>query len=360
MQFEIKTTPTESTSSNQRNSSMELLRIIAIILICLSHAYQTSQKFFDYSINDLRWFSIIGYTGQIGNMIFVFCSAYFLCSDNCIKLKKIAKLLLDSMTISIIICLIFLITGAELSAEIIVKQFLPDLFFNNWFIPTYLILYILHPLLNYLIDNSPFWLQTIVCVSILSILSIPTIFISINGINTVLGFVFLYYLTAYTKKNLQNKKHFAIINNFVFVVFIILFIVIKYIEIVNKHYLFTFSVNNDFYFSPILVISTLSLFFIFTGFAFYSKIINYLSTCTLFVYLIHENFLLRRILRPKFFAYIIDAFPNQNITIVIICSIAMLVSSYILAIIYKHTMSKVTNIISSKLDSLSHTFYPKS
>ncbi len=360
MQLNSKTTPTENTFSNQRNSSIELLRIIAIILICLSHAYQTSQKFFDYSTNDLRWFSIIGYTGQIGNMIFVFCSAYFLCSDNSIKLKKIADLLLNSMSISIIICLIFLISGAELSAEIIVKQFLPDLFFNNWFIPTYLILYILHPLLNYLIDHSHFWLQTIVCIAILSILSIPTIFISINGINTVLGFVFLYYLTAYIKKNLQNKKYFAIINNFVFVVFIVLFIVIKCIEIVNKHYLFTFSTNNDFYFSPILVISTLSLFFIFTRFAFYSKIINYLSTCTLFVYLIHENFLLRRILRPKFFAYIIEAFPNQHITIIIICSIAMLVSSYILAIIYKHTMSKVINKISSQLDSLSHTFHPKS
>ena len=91
--------------------------------------------------------------GQQGNIIFVICSAWFLIGSNRINLKKIVNIIIDSFLISVICLIVFKLFGAPLNISLIVKSLLPILFNNNWFVGCYIILYLVHPLLNIIILN---------------------------------------------------------------------------------------------------------------------------------------------------------------------------------------------------------------
>lgn len=97
--------------TGKRNSSVELLKCLAILLIIISHAqpkYGALEAPWRLSLtmatdNPQIFGMIIGdYFGQIGNAIFIICSAWFLIESNDIKVKKILHLLTDSWIVSII------------------------------------------------------------------------------------------------------------------------------------------------------------------------------------------------------------------------------------------------------------------
>lgn len=87
---------------NSRNSSIELLKIIAIVGIVVSHVVQTllipegggnAAWRVDYSIATLdigSWVLVFLRTlGAFGNSIFVVASSWFLAADDSVKSKKL-------------------------------------------------------------------------------------------------------------------------------------------------------------------------------------------------------------------------------------------------------------------------------
>lgn len=107
------------TSVKQRQSGIELLKIIAMVLIVIAHCVQTiaeSDKFVLHNINivqptkDIAIFAlqIFYYFGVLGNSIFFISSAWFLVDSSNIKLNKIMYIVLNNIAISVIFMLIFL------------------------------------------------------------------------------------------------------------------------------------------------------------------------------------------------------------------------------------------------------------
>lgn len=83
----VVTVQEKNAVKKSRNSSIELLKILAIILIVVSHAAplygdNTAISYIDLTkaTKDVSEFIliIIRTLGQVGNIIFVMCSAYFL------------------------------------------------------------------------------------------------------------------------------------------------------------------------------------------------------------------------------------------------------------------------------------------
>jgi surface polysaccharide O-acyltransferase-like enzyme len=147
--------------ASKRNSAIELLRIIAIFIIVIAHSlpiYGTGIQTVDFNMNvkDVNGFLMICelYLGQIGNTIFVVCSAWFLTDSHWFSSRKITRIITDCFVISIVWLLIIELLGFDVGIKNIVKQFLPISFDNNWFVGIYLILYILHPYLNKICDNT--------------------------------------------------------------------------------------------------------------------------------------------------------------------------------------------------------------
>lgn len=341
-----------------RLSGVELLRIIAIFLICLSHAVQKSENFPDYldytySLSaGIIILKIFRYSGQIGNILFIICSSYFLLDSKRTKKEKAFNLLLDSTFISILVLSGFLIAGHKFTAMEIVSHLLPDFFQNLWFIPVYAVFYVIHPLLNSAINAMTRKGYLALLIVVFFACALPKIFF--NGTissSPLMDFVILYFIVAYMKKycndfTLDRKK-----NAVVFCISAGTFIVCALIRSIlgTKTDYFRTVFDVDSYYSPILIPALLSLFNLFHTSKFRSGAVNYLASCTLFVYCFHENFLYRRIIVPKYYAYFLGNWGNLYFLWIMALALINFVGGFILAIIYRETFHRLTKILSVKI-----------
>lgn len=108
-------------NKKERNSSIELLKIIAMFMIVISHLAKsygtlhtnlpvTQEYFYDLKIASVNINNIIMILlrslGAIGNDIFFICTAWFLVDSKKSNKKKIIEMLLDVWVINIAFLLI--------------------------------------------------------------------------------------------------------------------------------------------------------------------------------------------------------------------------------------------------------------
>lgn len=103
--------------SEERNSSVELLKIIAIFLILISHVIWTVGRTSEYIAYDDYVVDLsvattniqhlimimLYYSGALGNTVFFVCSSWFLVDSNRVNKKKMLYMALDVWVISVII-----------------------------------------------------------------------------------------------------------------------------------------------------------------------------------------------------------------------------------------------------------------
>lgn len=95
---------TDSTKK-QRQSSIELLRILTMVMI-VAHHFSVHGNF-DFPINTITinrlWIQFIQIGGKIGVDVFVLISGYFLITSSSVKPNRIIKIWLQMFTYSILI-----------------------------------------------------------------------------------------------------------------------------------------------------------------------------------------------------------------------------------------------------------------
>ena len=92
--------------SKSRNSNIELLRIISIIMIVISHYCVHSPvgiEVSDLNIGITRFLLEFLTFGNFGSILFVLISGYYLINSKGIKLQKLLKLVFQILFYSIII-----------------------------------------------------------------------------------------------------------------------------------------------------------------------------------------------------------------------------------------------------------------
>lgn len=98
-----------------RQSNIELLRIVAMLMIIAHHFVVHGG--FEFSTDTITanrlWVQFIQMGGKIGVNIFVLISGYFLISTPTVKLEKVLKLWIQIFTYSFLIFIIFVICGGE-------------------------------------------------------------------------------------------------------------------------------------------------------------------------------------------------------------------------------------------------------
>lgn len=109
---------------NNRQSGIELLKIIAMLLIVISHNAQSVSGAENFIINNVNinqpttnLFIFISQFfrsfGALGNNMFLLSSIWFLVDSKNVKLNKIAYITLDTYVFSVIFMLIFLEGGGN-------------------------------------------------------------------------------------------------------------------------------------------------------------------------------------------------------------------------------------------------------
>ncbi len=343
----------------QRNSGIELLKLIAMLLIVISHVTQTlytenplfSVEYVvkvNYISKDIQhliltWFS--GFGAQ-GNIIFLVCSAWFLLDSQKINVKKIVYILLDVWILSIFFLVLFKnINICPIGFKDIIKSLFPTTFALNWYITCYLLLYAAHPFLNEIIYKRT-QSELFNCTFIMTALYSGINYIHYGHFFTsgLIDFIVIYFQTAYIKlyltKYSEKIKWNTIILSFALSATPILILVtdflgfhISFFQDKLQHW-----GSNC---SPFIFIVSICLFNIFRKIKFYSKIINYISSMSLLIYIIHENYFVREHLRPNIWIYIYEHYGYDNIVVVnLLISVCIFIISIIFSLIYKSVLQK--------------------
>ena len=206
--------------SKQRNSSIELLRIISMVMIMFHHfAIHGNFDFATASVSVSRmWLNLILMGGKISVDLFVLISGYFLISDTkALNLKRIFKLWGQVFFYSVVIYVITCAFGiSQFSLTDLVKCIFP-ITFSQWrFASTYFVLYFLHPFINkFLCSVSKKVYQSLLVLLIIFWSVIPTLTATQFESNSLLWFMLLYAIAGYIKLYGLNPKikniHYVII-----------------------------------------------------------------------------------------------------------------------------------------------------
>ncbi len=287
----------------ERNSNIELLRIISMFLIVLSH-YTVHNGINNYGlpIGINRFILEISALGNIGTITFILISGYFLIQAKNIKLEKILKLIIQIVFYSIIIyIMLVLLNKKEFSIIDFVKNCLPITFKRYWFASVYFILYMFTPFINKFLNNlskneySKFIIINLIIFSILNTFTGQDYY----G-NELIQFIIFYSIGGYISKYPNNKINDNSTKLF-FLSIIVLIISVIGLDLLGK----PFS-NHSTYFlkrtSFLTILVSTSMLCIFSKKKrFNNNVINKISSCTFAIYLISDNPHIRPILWNEIF-----------------------------------------------------------
>lgn len=320
----------------QRNSTFELLRIIAITFIFLHHCLIRLglMNYWNGDV-DIQSHKILGICLNsffiIGVNLFILISGYFSIK---FKFSKIIKLLCI-----ILICQLIYLFFAKGDT---VQKILYDIVFlktENSFIPSYIALFLLSPLLNKALNAYSFQdlKKIVLLVTIVNVFMGFTLgYVSIdpNGYN-LFNFIYLYILGYFLRRMPSIKISLLVTIYSLSVIGIILW------AYFYKSNLSAFAYNN-----PLVLLSACSFFLILAKFQLKNEYINKIGLCTFSVFLM-EDFVM------QYFFSINIMLSWYNILISIILDYIIL---FILAYIITFLIEKCFNKLSVYLKPIDNYF----
>lgn len=323
-------------SLQTRNSSIELLRIIALMGVILLH-YNNREagggfKYVtDGSINQC-------YLYLIENMfvcavdLFIMISAFYLSTTKKRKIIKVVELNLQVIVFRVAGYLIsVLIDGEQISLKAIIGNMLPV----NYFVILYSVLYILSPYINVLLEKISKQDFKKLVLWLIGLFSIWTSLVDLlenivghtfDGLSTVgaygsqygysiVNFVLLYFIGAYIRVNkIQLKKRTAAI------LILVLLCVMFFVSLLEHKIGLAESVWN--YNNPLVIVMAALVLLLFMNFNYCNRGINELAKGAFTCFLFHGYFIGK--------VHIAD-FVNQPLYSLILHQVIVAVGLYLLS-----------------------------
>lgn len=268
--------------SETRSSNFECLRILAIILILIMHSYaQTNCK---ENLFNIFVGYVISAIGNIGVSCFVLLSGYFGVK---FKMERFIQLILITTFYTVIS---FIANHGWLFNISFFDSLIVVLRYKNWFIACYLILMLLSPFINKaMLTLSKMEYNRLLIILFVTFSVLPTLFVSYyytiltDGGKCLTYILFLYIIGRYLSLFYSEKK---ISKSLCLLSFLSLTILIVMLN-VTISYVFhkecrIFSVDC----SPLVLFSSLCVFFFFKGLALKSRLVNSIAASVLAVYLL--------------------------------------------------------------------------
>lgn len=283
-------------SVKQRNSNLELFRIVTMMSI-VAHHYVVNSGLLavDGVINSNPTaihslvLLLVGAWGKIGINSFVLITGYFMCKSS-ISLKKFLKLFLEVMFYRIVISCVFWITGySAFSIKELIKIFIPIKDISTGFTSAYLVFFLFIPFLNKLIhslNERQHICLLLLCGFLYTFLgTVPYFSVTFNYVS---WFIVLYFISSYIR--LYPKKIYS--NNAFWSIALMIVTVLCAASVIccafvfnGNYYMFVTDSN-----TALAVIEAVCAFMVFNNLKIKnSLIINTLASATFGVLLIHAN-----------------------------------------------------------------------
>lgn len=367
----------------KRKSNLELLRILSMLLIIMHHfAFHGTYKHDIFMGNYFKSEVIINSMqslGKLGVNLFIFISAYFLV-DKKFKFSRIISVTLLTLFYSTLIYVIILIIGVPISVNInLLTSILPFPGITTyWFVCSYVLMILLMPYMNLIIQSvSKKKLKLLLVILSIFWIIIPQLNsyfpgkvglrMESLGVSEGIIFIYVYFLAGYIKLY-PNKvtKNFKLNLIFSVILLVALFLSIYLpmrLSFSNEN-IYQFTLNMVPSNSIIIILLTISVFCSFLNLDIGSiKSINYISSSTFSVYLIHDN----AIIRPLLWNYINnDQFKDSayqlfiagiRYTIMIYCACVLI--DVVRRILFEKLFNKISFKLGNYLDDKMRVYLNK-
>lgn len=279
-----------------RNSSFEAMRVISMLLIIAFH-YQIHidgdmAMYAPFSLNKLILI-LGGSWGTLGSDLFFLLGCYFLLNQRTIKFEQALHLAIKTSVFGTVVYAGYVLLGKTVfDGWTLFKTLIGPLTYSYWFISAYIILLLVIPAINILLDNisRQYHLGITVC-----LYWFGYILTDILGYFDLLGrfscVLFIYFLLSYLERYKKNDHIFE--KHPMAGILICSGIVVAY-ELILTFMGFTVSDKPwlellESTQSPIMVFDAFFVFYLVKRFEFYSRPINFLGKHTLGGYLLHSS-----------------------------------------------------------------------
>lgn len=288
---------------SERNSNLEILRIISMLLIVAyhytEHGFGTIEL--SYSVNRYM-IGILSLGGKLGVSCFILISGYFMVRSQ-ITVYKLIRVIGEVWFYSVGIGLLFLTVltpETTLDIKAIIKMCLPVGYYQYWFMTDYIILMIMSPLLNLVISNiNKITYQRVIMVSMI-LWSILPFFIGTGyGYNELLWFVVLYFMAGYIRMYVDvDKKNGS--RHFIAAIILCICVILSNIVLIYMGHLWQQDIFTEqsgrlaALYSPFTLFISVELLIGFIKMKPYSNMfVNVVASASLGVYLLSDNEMMR-------------------------------------------------------------------
>ena len=343
----------EEVTIKKRDSNFELLRIIAMFLVMITHAtflalgVPTYEDSINIPYSSFGIFLSQSFSTACVN-IFVLLSGWFGIKIN---LKRFSEFIFQVFFFTSIIFIGHYIYSSNLIIN--TDALLTFFMFHSsdyWFVKAYIGLYLFSPILNTFAERAS---QKQLGYFLIAFFIFQTIYgwLSIDGVQWIGGgysavsFFFLYLAAKYTRQYLlpdinkiSQKLYITVYISIVLFIATLAFIVTRLgIPIAGR--LFTYT-------NPLVLLESLLLVIIFSRISIKSKTINWMGISCFSVYLLHANELL---LRPYYGKIINNFSVTESIECFLISTTLFILGIFFISILLDKVRIAVWNIIISYL-----------
>lgn len=279
-----------------RQSGVELLRIVAMLGIVLSHwgGHGTWELTPDNAyLGNKVFLQLTQFFGEVGNCIFFLITGYFCYTKENVNIKGVRRLVVNTKFYALVGWLLLIVLGfCNFSTRGLVRSLLPIIYGAYWFVLPFIVVCLLSPWINNIIRDSDktvlrcyFGLMFLIEM-ILPMVKAPTVSSNVGL------FVLVYSIGAIIRKEKglfdilhKNRYNLLLLSYGIGILYIISTDFIAEAYSINPE--ISKVLIGRFSFLPTL--SALSLFAIFNHFDIQSKSLNNIAYSTLSIYLISEH-----------------------------------------------------------------------
>ena len=300
-------------TKKERNSSFEILRILSMFFIILSHIlFHTKSlpklkllNYFTIINNRYIFMRIISNFGQLGDIIFIMISGYFSIKRTTFHYQKFILLISQIYFYHyLLLYLSFKLIDKYPNIEPLQQKkgsiFMPlTSFLGHWFAQQYLILLIFMPYINTGLlsltqqQYKNFVSLLILCFSIIRpLLNCFEVQTNLFSLVLFMKMCYIYIIGGFLRINdSTNKKLILIIGIFSFILIIGLEIICDNLAIYYREY-FWITMQEQIslsIYSIFGILSGIGFIYLVKDFIYFNKVINFISSSIFGIYLIHAN-----------------------------------------------------------------------
>lgn len=268
--------------TQKRQSNLELLRILAMLMIVILHFFAGNRIPTKNSANEMVYFTYES-LAICGVDLFVLLTGYFSVYQDRIKIRKIVDLLIDVAFWCFVGFMLNVAFGNRpFSFKELVRSMLPIFFGGRWFVKTYILLILLAPFINkVLLTLNKKSYQALLTIQLLLFSFWPS-FLPNPPFDdygySLIHFITLYILAGYARLHVKRYpgKGLCLCG------YLASFAVVLLTKVMNWGYEWAYNY-------PFVIAEAVFLFMLFSQIQIDSDLINWFASCAFGVYLVHTN-----------------------------------------------------------------------